>query len=85
MPPAIRNHHATRRATYLIDPTLRKEFQAIPLRAVGDIGQLEWTVDGRRLGQGSSQAMSWPLERGTHVVRARDARGRVAESAILVK
>jgi penicillin-binding protein 1C len=72
-------------ATYLIDPTLRKEFQAIPLRAVGDIGQLEWTVDGRRLGQGSSQAMSWPLERGAHVVRARDARGRVAESAILVK
>ena len=29
-------------ATYLIDPTLRKEFQTIPLRAVGDIGQLEW-------------------------------------------
>ena len=72
-------------ATYLIDPTLRKEFQAIPLRAVGDTGRLEWTVDGRRLSQGSSQAIAWPLERGTHVVRARDARGRVAESAILVK
>ena len=72
-------------ATYLIDPTLRKEFQTIPLRAVGNIGQLEWSVDGRRLGQSPSQAISWPLERGTHVFRARDARGRVAESAILVK
>ena len=72
-------------ATYLIDPTLRKEFQAIPLRTVGDSGRLEWTVNGRRLGQGSSQAMSWPLERGSYVFRARDARGRVAESAILVK
>jgi membrane carboxypeptidase/penicillin-binding protein PbpC len=72
-------------ATYLIDPTLRKEFQAIPLRAAGDNGRLEWTVDGRLLSQGSNQAISWPLERGTHVVRARDARGRVAESAILVK
>ena len=71
-------------ATYLIDPTLRKEFQTIPLRAVGD-GPLEWTVDGRRLSHGSSQTISWPLERGTHLFRARDARGRVAESAILVK
>jgi penicillin-binding protein 1C len=72
-------------ATYLIDPTLRKEFQTIPLRAVGDTGQLEWTVDGRRLAQASGQPISWPLERGTHVVRARDVRGRVAEAAILVK
>jgi penicillin-binding protein 1C len=72
-------------ATYLIDPTLRKEFQTIPLRAVGDNGSLEWTVDGRRLGRGSSQTISWPLERGTHLFRARDVRGRVAESAILVK
>jgi penicillin-binding protein 1C len=72
-------------ATYLIDPTLRKEFQTIPLRAVGDSGSLEWTVDGRRLSHGSSQTISWPLERGTHLFRARDARGRVAESTILVK
>jgi len=72
-------------ATYLIDPTLRKEFQTIPLRAVGDSGPLEWTVDGRRLSHGSSQTTSWPLERGTHLFRARDARGRVAESSILVK
>ena len=28
---------------------------------------------------------SWPLERGTHQVRARDARGRVAEASIIVK
>jgi hypothetical protein len=66
-------------ATYLIDPTLRKEFQTIPLRAVGNTGQLEWTVDGRRLVQGSSPTISWPLERGTHVVRARDAGGQIAQ------
>jgi hypothetical protein len=69
----------------LIDPTLRQEFQTIPLRAVGDGGQLEWTVDGRRLSHGPNQTISWPLERGTHLFRARDARGLVAESAILVK
>jgi penicillin-binding protein 1C len=72
-------------ATYLIDPTLRKEFQTLPLRAVGNTGALEWTVNGRRLGQGSGQQVAWPLARGKHVIRARDSRGRVAEASILVK
>ncbi|HVG70950.1 MAG TPA: penicillin-binding protein 1C [Vicinamibacterales bacterium] len=72
-------------ATYLIDPTLRSEFQALPLRARGTTGQLEWTINGRRLRQAPGQSVSWPLERGTHVFRARDARGRVAEASILVK
>jgi penicillin-binding protein 1C len=73
-------------ATYLIDPTLRIEFQTLPLRAVGAIDQVEWTVNGRRLGRSSAQeSLMWPLERGQHLVRARDARGQVAEAEILVK
>jgi penicillin-binding protein 1C len=72
-------------ATYLIDPTLREEFQTLPLRAVGNTGALEWTVNGRRLGLGSGQQVAWPLERGTHVIQARDGRGRTAEASILVK
>jgi membrane carboxypeptidase/penicillin-binding protein PbpC len=72
-------------ATYLIDPTLRAEFQSLPLRAIGNTGRLEWSVDGRRLGQDADEAVSWRLERGTHLVRAHDARGHVAEAAILVK
>ena len=72
-------------ATYLIDPTLRSEFQTLPLRARGTTGQLEWTINGRRLRQAPGQPVSWSLERGTHVFRARDARGRVAEASILVK
>ncbi len=73
-------------ATYLIDPTLRLEFQTLPLRVVGAAGRVEWTVNGRRLGSKSEDGgLSWPLERGKHQVRARDGRGRVAEASILVK
>ena len=72
-------------ATYLLDPTLPTEFQTLPLRATGIDGNVEWSVDGRRVGQGSSDSVSWPLARGTHVVRARDGSGRAAEATILVK
>ena len=35
---------------------------------------MEWTVSGRRLGRSSAHdSLTWPLERGTHLVRARDA------------
>lgn len=73
-------------ATYLIDPTLRKEFQTLPLRAVGAAGQVEWTINGHRLGKASAhEGLSWPLERGKYLVQARDARGQSAEAEILVK
>lgn len=73
-------------ATYLIDPTLRMEFQTLPLRVVGASGRVEWSVNDRRLGPASgADGMSWPLQPGKHLVRAKDARGRVAEAAILVK
>jgi membrane carboxypeptidase/penicillin-binding protein PbpC len=72
-------------ATYLIDPTLRMDFQTLPLRTTGATGDVEWTVSGRRLGRSSAHdSLTWPLERGTHLVRARDAHGRVAEARITV-
>ncbi len=38
-------------ATYLIDPTLRPEFQTLALRVVAARpGQVEWRVDGQSIG-----------------------------------
>ena len=72
-------------ATYLIDPTLRMEFQTLPLRAVGAAEQVEWSINGRRVASAPADgSVTWPLERGTHLVRARDAHGRVAEARITV-
>jgi hypothetical protein len=43
-------------------------------------------VDGRPVGQGGVDAqVDWPLAAGSHVVTARDARGREASAAILVR
>jgi membrane carboxypeptidase/penicillin-binding protein PbpC len=74
-------------ALYLIDPTLRPEFQAVPLRAAGAApGPLEWFVNGKPVGVASrDEALRWPLERGTHAIRARDANGEVADSTITVR
>jgi penicillin-binding protein 1C len=73
-------------ATYLIDPTLRREFQALPLRAVTTAsGPVEWTVDHRGIPSTSSTTMSWSLVPGTHTFVARDADGRVAQASIVVK
>ena len=73
-------------ATYMIDPTLRPEFQELPLRFVGASGRVRWTIDDVEVGAGTvDQRVAWPLQRGEHVVRARDARGQVAEASILVK
>ena len=50
-------------ATYLIDPTLRREFQTLPLRVVAATpGTIEWQVAGRVVGSSSSEAaLMWPL------------------------
>jgi penicillin-binding protein 1C len=74
-------------ATYLIDPTLRREFQTLELRAeTAAPVVVEWQVDGRTIGRGSSErAVSWPLAPGTHRLTARDAAGRVAASTITVR
>ena len=74
-------------ATYLIDPTLRREFQTLPLRVVAATpGPIEWQIAGRVVGSSSSEAaLMWPLTPGVHRITARDERGRVAESSVVVK
>jgi penicillin-binding protein 1C len=74
-------------ATYLIDPTLRREFQTLGLRAtVARPGRLEWFVDGVSLGTTSSDApLMWALVPGQHRIAVRDARGHTVESAVTVR
>jgi penicillin-binding protein 1C len=74
-------------ATYLIDPTLRREFQTLPLQAASARdGTIEWHVDGKLTGRSAAHdPLSWPLTPGRHVISARDARGRTAEATIVVK
>ena len=73
-------------ATYLIDPTLRREFQALALRAQTSADPVEWIVDGRSLGTAESgRAASWPLVPGRHTFVARDAGGRMAQATIVVR
>jgi penicillin-binding protein 1C len=72
---------------FLLDPTLRAEFQALPLRAsAAGASRLRWSVDGRDVGTPSSGgAVYWPLARGRHRAAVRDARGRTAEVTFVVK
>jgi len=66
-------------ATYMIDPTLRREFQTLQLRAV-TAGRVAWRVDGAAVDGGE-----WPLTPGRHTVTAVDERGRRDEVRIYVK
>jgi penicillin-binding protein 1C len=74
-------------STYLIDPTLRREFQTLSLRAVAPRrGRIEWTVDGREIGEADADAkVDWPLAAGKHRITARDQDGRTAEAHIVVR
>jgi penicillin-binding protein 1C len=75
-------------AIYLIDPTLRREFQTLPLRAVGGPGggAIVWRIDGTIVGSSpADRAVDWPLVPGEHRVTARDPGGQVAEVQIVVK
>jgi membrane carboxypeptidase/penicillin-binding protein PbpC len=86
-PTSLHVAHPAEGTVFLIDPTLRAEFQALPFRAAGaGGGEVSWTVDGRPIGSASADgSVLWPLERGRHVAVVRDARGRTAEVAFLVK
>jgi penicillin-binding protein 1C len=53
-------------ATYLVDPTLHREFQALHLRATHDA---TWIVDGK------PTQREWPLRAGQHTIVATNARG----------
>jgi membrane carboxypeptidase/penicillin-binding protein PbpC len=85
--PAIRMSNPPTGATYLIDPTLRPEFQTLPLRVVSAAPtRIEWSVNGSRLGTASSEsALEWRLRPGRHSIVARDPRGNVAESVVVVR
>jgi penicillin-binding protein 1C len=74
-------------ATYLIDPTLRREFQTLPLRAVAaGARRVEWRVDGRVVGaSGGDGTVDWPLAPGAHRVEATDERGRTAGATVTVR
>jgi membrane carboxypeptidase/penicillin-binding protein PbpC len=75
-------------ATYLIDPTLRAEFQTLPLRARGVPAgtPLEWLVNNVAVGTvDAGGTLRWPLARGRHVIVVRDAFGERAETAIEVR
>lgn len=75
-------------AIYLVDPTLRREFQAIPLRAECERSDLTltWEIDGRSVGSSQADtALHWPLRVGRHRVRVRDAAGSTDETMIFVK
>jgi penicillin-binding protein 1C len=85
--PALRVVSPPDGAVYLIDPTLRRDFQTLALRAAAaEPADVEWRVDGRAVGRGAAEAsIDWPLTAGAHVVTARDANGREASAAIVVK
>lgn len=74
-------------AIYSLDPTLRREFQALPLRAVtGHPTTVTWLVDGHEIGRtNSDRALSWPLVVGTHHIDVQDADGRSAHTSVVVK
>lgn len=74
-------------ATYLIDPTLRREFQSLPLRVTtSQSGPVEWFVNGSPAGSSTTgEALSWPLTPGKHRITARDGYGRRVESNIEVR
>ncbi|HEX5071115.1 MAG TPA: penicillin-binding protein 1C [Vicinamibacterales bacterium] len=73
-------------ATFLRDPTLRAEFQTLPLRARGGTGIIDWRVDGTAVGASpTSGTVRWPLAAGEHRIEATDDQGRTATTTIVVK
>lgn len=69
-------------SVFLIDPTLRPEFQALTLAATGGEEPLSWTVDGVPV---AGDPPRWPLVRGRHEIVVRDARGRTESIHIEVR
>jgi penicillin-binding protein 1C len=75
-------------ATFLIDPTLRMEYQALALKAAveGVPRRLAWSVDGEEVGRaGSDASLHWTLVRGDHTVCVRDEQGHFDSAKITVK
>jgi penicillin-binding protein 1C len=72
-------------ATYLIDPTLRREFQTLPLKALAAGGEILWTVNGVEVGRAlEDEGVDWTLSPGSHRIVASDGRTSAAVQ-VLVK
>jgi membrane carboxypeptidase/penicillin-binding protein PbpC len=71
----------------MIDPTLRPEFQTLPLRATSASGgELQWFVNGTAVGTTApGGTLRWPLLRGRHAIAVRDLSGRAASTRIEVR
>jgi penicillin-binding protein 1C len=74
-------------AIYSVDPTLRREFQALPLRVVTPSPTtVTWRVNGATIGTTSSEAsLAWPLAVGAHEIEVTDAAGRRATTSVRVE
>jgi penicillin-binding protein 1C len=85
--PVFRMANPPTGATSLIDPTLRPEFQTLPLRVVSaSPTRVEWSINGNSVGVISSESpLEWKLEPGRHHIVARDSKGNVAESVVTVR
>jgi len=87
-PPAFSIANPPAGSVYLVDPTLRSEFQALPLRVVaeGPPREVIWSVDGREVGRApSDRPLPWPLVRGEHRIAARDSSGHRDEVVLVVR
>jgi membrane carboxypeptidase/penicillin-binding protein PbpC len=75
-----------RDAVYLIDPTLRPEFQTLALTTEGARGRVRWTINDQPAGTTTaSAALDWPLRPGLHTVVATDDAGGVSRTVFRVK
>lgn len=85
--PSLRVVNPPAGSVYLLDPTLRRDFQTLALRASASAsGQIEWRVDGLVVGSARSDAsVMWKLSTGTHRVTALDNAGRRAEAEFVVR
>jgi penicillin-binding protein 1C len=74
-------------AIYSIDPTLRREFQALPLRVVtAQPTPVTWKINGKSVGTTASEkSLSWPLAVGRHEIEVEDGAGRRARTSFVVK
>jgi penicillin-binding protein 1C len=66
---------------YRVPAGVEARYATLALRAAGGAGRgVRWTVDGR-----PQRSSRWPLEQGTHLVRAVDRAGREAEVRVVVE
>ena len=74
-------------ALFLLDTTLRREFQSVALAARGGTpGPLEWFVDEQSFGIDRGGApLRWPLARGRHHIEVHDRAGHSATTSIDVR